>query len=71
MINTNIQTGSKMVADRDAWKRVVEQVKTQRVVVPREGAPPVILNLSTRGRLVVNGTPWLLYSRKRTQVPVE
>jgi hypothetical protein len=62
-----------MVADREAWKRVVEQVKIHKVVTPREeeGAPPIILNLSTRGWLVVSVTPWLLYSRKRTQVPVE
>ena len=68
-----IQTCRKMVTDREAWKRVVEQVKIHRIVAPREeeGATPIILNLSTRGRLVVNFTPWLLYSRKRTQVPVE
>ena len=73
MIIKKIETGSKMVADRNAWKRIVEQAKTHRVVVPREeeGAPPIILNFSTRGRLVVNVTPLLLYSRKRTRVSVE
>jgi hypothetical protein len=30
VINKKIQTGIKIVADRDAWKRIVEQVKTHK-----------------------------------------
>ena len=36
-----------------------------------EGKAPLILNLSTRQRSVVNFLLWLLYPRERTPVPTE
>jgi hypothetical protein len=37
----------------------------------RKCIAPLILNLGTRWRLIVNFTPWQLYAQKRTLVPTE
>jgi hypothetical protein len=37
-----VQNWSKMAIDREAWKRIVNQAKTHRDVVPREEGPSLI-----------------------------
>jgi hypothetical protein len=37
------QNWSKMAIEREAWKRIVDQAKTCRVVVPREEEGPSLL----------------------------
>ena len=42
-----IQSCSRMATDREAWKRVVEQVKTHKVVAPRDEGEVQLQSLLT------------------------
>jgi len=39
------QNWRKMAIDREAWKRIVDQAKTRRVIVPREEEGPSLFRL--------------------------